>query len=74
MAAIRCITGSRLTATTLSTVSVIFVDNYVDTTLLSSRVDKVVDTVDTTLVLPSADIVDTVVDTPESSLRMRCAA
>jgi hypothetical protein len=74
MAAIRCITGSRLTATTLSTVSVIFVDNFVYTTLLSSRVDKFVDTVDTTLVLPSVDIVDTVVDTPESSLRMRCAA
>src|SRR6476661_10677575 len=74
MAAIRSITGLRLTATTLSTVSAIFVDKVVDTTLLSFRVDKSVDIVDATLASPDVDTVDRVVDVPESSFRMRCAA
>src|SRR6476661_836258 len=74
MAAIRSITGSRLTATTLSTVSAIFVDNSVDAKLLLFRVDKFVDTVDAPLASLGVDIVDSVVDVPESSLRMRCAA
>ncbi len=74
MAAIRCITGSRLTATALSTVSTIVVDKSVDTTLLLFCVDKFVDSVYTTLVSPGVDSVNSVVDVPESSLRMRCAA